>query len=85
MEFQLQHQSFQITPRTDLISDGLVGSPCSPRNSIENFKKLNHRRKMNDPDDRIFEIIQSKEEKIKKKNKIHTYIYIYTYIHTHTL
>ena len=25
LEFQLQHQSFQWTPRTDLLSDGLVG------------------------------------------------------------
>ena len=33
LEFQLQHQSFQWTPRTDLLSDGLVGSPCSPRDS----------------------------------------------------
>ena len=29
LEFQLQHQSFQRTPRTDLLSDGLVGPPCS--------------------------------------------------------
>ena len=28
LEFQLQHQSFQWTPRTDL-QDGLVGTPCS--------------------------------------------------------
>ena len=34
LEFQLQHQSFQWTPRTDL-HDGLVGSPCSPRDSQE--------------------------------------------------
>ena len=27
LEFQLQHQSFQWTPRTDLLQDGLVGSP----------------------------------------------------------
>ena len=33
LEFQLQHQSFQWTPRTDLLSYGLVGSPCSPRDS----------------------------------------------------
>ena len=33
LEFQLQHPSFQWTPRTDLLSDGLVGSPCSPRYS----------------------------------------------------
>ena len=30
LEFQLQHQSFQWTPRTDLLQDGLVGSLCSP-------------------------------------------------------
>ena len=35
LEFQLQHQSFQWTPRTDLLQDGLVGSPCSPRDSQE--------------------------------------------------
>ena len=35
LEFQLQHQSFQWTPRIDLLEDGLVGSPCSPRNSQE--------------------------------------------------
>ena len=35
LEFQLQHQSFQRTPRTDLLQDGLVGSPCSPRESQE--------------------------------------------------
>ena len=29
LEFQLQHQSFQWTPRTDLLQDGLVGSLCS--------------------------------------------------------
>ena len=31
LEFQLQHQSFQWTPRTDLLQDGLVGSPCNQR------------------------------------------------------
>ena len=35
LEFQLQHQFFQWTPRTDLLWDGLVGSPCSPRDSQE--------------------------------------------------
>ena len=35
LEFQLQHRSFQWTPRTDLLSNGLVGSPCSPRDSQE--------------------------------------------------
>ena len=46
LEFQLQHQSFQRTPRTDLLEDGLVGSPCSPRDSQESsptpqFKSIN--------------------------------------------
>ena len=35
LEFQLQHQSFQWTPRTDLLQDGLVGPLCSPRDSQE--------------------------------------------------
>ena len=35
LEFQLQHQSFQWTPRTYLLQDGLVGSPCNPRDSQE--------------------------------------------------
>ena len=35
LEFQLQHQSFQWTPRTDLLQDRLVVSPCSPRDSQE--------------------------------------------------
>ena len=46
LEFQLQHQTFQWTPRTDLLQNGLVGSPCSPRNSQESspipqFKSIN--------------------------------------------
>ena len=45
LEFQLWHQSFQWTPRTDL-QDGLVGSTCSPRDSQESsptpqFKSIN--------------------------------------------
>ena len=28
LEFQLQHQSFQWSPRTDFLQDGLIGSPC---------------------------------------------------------
>ena len=35
LEFQLQHQSFRWTPRTDLLYDGLVGFPYSPRDSQE--------------------------------------------------
>ena len=34
LEFQLQQHSFQRNPRADLQS-GLVGSPCSPRDSQE--------------------------------------------------
>ena len=35
LEFQLQHHSFQRNPRTDLLQNGLVGSPCSLRDSQE--------------------------------------------------
>ena len=46
LEFQLQYQSFQWTPRADLLYDGLVGSPWSPRDSQESsptpqFKSIN--------------------------------------------
>ena len=35
LEFQLQHQSLQRNPRADLLQNGLVGSPCSPRDPQE--------------------------------------------------
>ena len=35
LEFQLQHHLFQRNPRADLLQNGLVGSPCSPRDSQE--------------------------------------------------
>ena len=46
LEFQLQHNSFQRNPRADLLQNGLVGSPCSPRDSQESspapqFKSIN--------------------------------------------
>ena len=46
LEFQLQHQSFQWTLRTDLLYEWLVGSPCSPKDSQESsptpqFKSIN--------------------------------------------
>ena len=45
LEFQLQHHSFQRNPRTDLLQNGLVGCPCSPRDSQESstpqFKSIN--------------------------------------------
>ena len=46
LEFPLQHHSFQRNPRADLLQNGLVGSPCSPRNSQESsptpqFKSIN--------------------------------------------
>ena len=37
LEFQLHHQSFQKIFRMDFLQDGLVGSPCSPRDSQESF------------------------------------------------
>ena len=37
LEFQLQHHSLQRNPRADLLQNGLVGSPCSPRDSQESF------------------------------------------------
>ena len=46
LEFQLQHQSFQWIFRTDFLQDGLVGLPCSPKDSQESsptpqFKSIN--------------------------------------------
>ena len=35
LEFQLQHQSFQWIFRVDFLQDGLVGPPCSPKDSQE--------------------------------------------------
>ena len=47
LEFQLEHHSFQRNPRADLLQNGLVGSPCSPRDSQESsptpqFKSINY-------------------------------------------
>ena len=46
LEFQLQHHSFQRNPRADLLQNGLVGFPCSPRDSQEasptpHFRSIN--------------------------------------------
>ena len=46
LEFRLEHQSFQWTPRTDLLYNGLVGSPGSPSDTQESsptpqFKSIN--------------------------------------------
>ena len=46
LEFQLQHHSIQRNSRVDLLQNGLVGSPCSPRDSQESsptpqFKSIN--------------------------------------------
>ena len=46
LEFQLKHHSFQRNPRVDLLQNGLVGSPCSPRDSqgsspTPQFKSIN--------------------------------------------
>ena len=37
LEFQLQHHYLQRNSRADLLQNGLVGSPCSPRDSQESF------------------------------------------------
>ena len=46
LEFQLYHHSFQRNPRVDLLQNGLVGCPWSPRDSQESsptpqFKSIN--------------------------------------------
>ena len=46
LQFQLQHQSIQWIVRVDFLWDGLVGSPCGPRDSQESsstpqFKSIN--------------------------------------------
>ena len=46
LEFQLPHHSVQTTPKADLLQNGLVGSPCNPRDSQESsptpqFKSIN--------------------------------------------
>ena len=41
LEFQLWHQSFQRTPRADPLQNGLVGSPCSPRDSLNTYLSSN--------------------------------------------
>ena len=46
LEFQLQHQSFQWIFMIDFLKDGLVWSPCSPRDSQKSspapqFKRIN--------------------------------------------
>jgi len=45
LEFQLQHHSLQRNPRADVLQNGLVGSPCNPRDSQESptpqFKSIN--------------------------------------------
>ena len=40
LELQFQHQSFQWIFRTDFLSDGLVWSPCSPRDPQESSPTL---------------------------------------------
>ena len=46
LEFLLQHHCYLRNPRADLLHNGLVGSPCSPRDSQESsptpqFKSIN--------------------------------------------
>ena len=37
LELQLYHHSFQRNPRVDLLQNGLVGSPCSPRDAQQSY------------------------------------------------
>ena len=39
LEFRLQYHSLQRNPRAELLQNGLVGSPCSPRDSQESSPK----------------------------------------------
>ena len=46
LELQLSHHSFQRNPRADVLQNGLVGSPCGPRDSQESsptpqFRSIN--------------------------------------------
>ena len=46
LEIQLQHHYFQINPSAALLQNGLIGSPCSPKDSQESsptpqFKSIN--------------------------------------------
>ena len=41
LEIKLQRHSFQWTPRTDLLQNGLVESPCSPRDSQKSSSQSN--------------------------------------------
>ena len=56
LKFQLQHHSFQRTPRADLLLNGLIGSPSSPRDSQESsptpqFKSINSCLNLHNPMD----------------------------------
>ena len=42
LEFQLQHHSLQRNPRANLHQNGLVGSPCSPRDSQESSPTIDN-------------------------------------------
>ena len=57
LEFQLQHQSFSRIFRTDFLSDVLVGSPCSPRDSQES-SPTHHSSKASIPQCSAFFIVQ---------------------------
>ena len=68
LKFQLQHQSFQWTPRTDLLYNGLFGSLCSPRDSRV-FSNTTVQKHLN-----IFVLLESQRrwdidtEKLKRNN-----------------
>ena len=47
LEFQLQHHSLWRNPKSDLLQNGLVGSPCSPGDSQESSPTPQFKRKPN--------------------------------------
>ena len=81
LEFQLQHQSFQWTPRTDLLQDGLVGSPCSPRASQESspapqFKSINSSELSF-----LYVAIGVRISFVFRQNDMHIHVYVHTHIY----
>ena len=63
LELQLQHHSFQRNPRVDLLQNGLVGSPCSPRDSQES------REEISELEDKMVEITSEEQNKVKRMKR----------------
>ena len=81
LEFQLQHQSFQWTPRTDLLQDGLVGSPCSPRDSQESSPTPQSKSISSSELSFHYGPTLTSVHDYWKKKSMYTQTHTYTYIH----